>query len=137
MAVFIPDASVSLGWCFSDEATAYTESLLDRLIAGEEAAVPSHWPLEILNGIIQAKRKGRVTEQATLKFIASLTSFQIVVDAEHGVLQLAAIRDLAERHRLTSYDAAYLELSIRLRSPLATLDAALRRAAEAEGVQLI
>ena len=52
MAAFIPDASVSLGWCFSDEATPYTESLLDRLTGGEEVAVPSHWPLEILNGVI-------------------------------------------------------------------------------------
>ena len=72
MAVFIPDASVSLGWCFADEATPYTEGLLDRLINGDEVAVPSHWPLEILNGIIQAKRKGRVTESTVQQFFTSL-----------------------------------------------------------------
>jgi len=137
MAVFIPDASVSLGWCFSDEATSYTEALLDRLIDGEEAAVPSHWPLEILNGVLLAKRKGRVKEQGIQRFISSLTSFHIAVDAERGLLQLNAIRDLADRHRLTSYDAAYLELAIRLSLPLATLDRALRKAAQAEGIPLI
>jgi predicted nucleic acid-binding protein len=137
MAVFIPDASVSLGWCFSDEATPYTEALLDRLIGGEEVAVPSHWPLEILNGVIQAKRKGRVAEPTVERFLSSLISFHIVVDAEHGFLRLSAIRELAERHRLTSYDAAYLELAIRLGLPLATLDGALQRAARAENVALI
>ena len=137
MAVFVPDASVSLGWCFSDEATPYTDALLDRLIAGEEVAVPSHWPLEILNGVIQAKRKGRVTEQTVEGFLSSLISFQIVVDAEQGFLRLRAIRELAERHQLTSYDAAYLELAIRLGLPLATLDGALQRAARAENVALI
>jgi len=137
MAAFIPDASVSLGWCFSDEATPYTESLLDRLTGGEEVAVPSHWPLEILNGIIHAKRKGRVTEQTVQWFLASLVSFHIVLDAGDGLLRFNAIRDLAERHRLTSYDAAYLELALRLNLPLATLDGALRKAAQAENVLLI
>jgi predicted nucleic acid-binding protein len=137
MAAFIPDASVSLGWCFSDEVTPYTEALLDRLIDGEEVAVPSHWPLEVLNGVIQAKRRGRVVEQTVQWFFSSLVSFRIVVDAEPGFLRLSAIRDLAERHRLTSYDAAYLELAIRSNLPLATLDGALRKAAQAEDVSLI
>jgi predicted nucleic acid-binding protein len=137
MAVFIPDASVSLGWCFSDEATPCTEALLDRLINGEEAAVPPHWPLEILNGVIQAKRKGRVAEPAVQRFFSSLVSFHIVVDPERSFLELVAVRDLAERHGLTSYDAAYLELAIRLNLPLATLDADLRKAALAEGVPLV
>jgi len=114
MAVFIPDASVSLGGCFADEATPYTEALLDRLIDGEEVAVPSHWPLEILNGVIQANRRGRVTEETVNRFLSSLVSFHIVVDAEPGFLRLNAIRDLAVRHRLTSYDAAYVELALRL-----------------------
>jgi predicted nucleic acid-binding protein len=137
MAVFIPDASVSLGGCFSDEDTPYTEALLDRLVDGEEVAVPPHWPLEILNGVIQAKRKGRVSEPAAQSFFASLFSFHIVIDAENGFLRLDAIRGLAERHRLTSYDAAYLELAMRLRLPLATLDEELRKAAQAENVPLI
>jgi predicted nucleic acid-binding protein len=137
MAVFIPDASVSLGWCFSDEATPYTEALLDRLIGGEEAAVPSHWPLEVLNGVIQARRKGRVNEQTVQWYFSSLASFHIVIDAGPGFQRLIAIRELAERHRLTSYDAAYLELAMRLNLPLATLDGELRRAAQAENVPLI
>ena len=137
MADFIPDASVSLAWCFADEATPYSEGLLGRLIAGEEAAVPPHWPLEILNGVLQGKRRGRVAEPDVQKLFTSLISFHIVLDAEHGFARLDAIRELAERHRLTSYDGAYLELAMRLGLPLATLDGDLRKAAQAEKVPLI
>jgi predicted nucleic acid-binding protein len=137
MAEFIPDASVSLAWCFSDEASPYTEGLLDRLTAGEEAAVPPHWPLEILNAVLQGKRRGRVAEADVQKFFTSLISFHILLDTELGLPRLDAIRTLAERHRLTSYDAAYLELAMRLHLPLATLDGDLRKAAQAERVPLI
>jgi predicted nucleic acid-binding protein len=137
MAVFVADASVSLAWCFADEATPYTEALLDRLIAGEEVAVPSHWPLEVLNGLIQAKRRARVTEDIILRFPSSLLSFQIVIDAEPALSRLSAIREIAERNRLTSYDAAYLKLAIRLNLPLATLDRALQAAAKAENGSLV
>ena len=137
MAVFVVDASVSLAWAFADEATEHTENLLDRLTAGEEVAVPSHWPLEVLNGLIQAKKKNRISEQSVQAFLASLTSFQIAVDAERGYLRLLAIRELAERQRLTAYDAAYLELALRLNLPLATLDSDLRKAASAEHVPLL
>ena len=137
MAVFAVDASLSLGWAFSDEATEYTEGLLDRLAAGEEVAVPSHWPLEVLNGLIQAKKRRRISEEGVQSFIASLASFQIVIDAERDYLHLHSIRDLAERHGLTSYDAAYLELAIRLSLPMATLDTALRKASAAEHVPLV
>ena len=44
---------------------------------------------------------------------------------------------MAVKHALTLYDAAYLELALRLRLPLATFDKALCRAAEAEGVRLV
>ena len=137
MAAFIPDASVTLGWCFADEATTYTEALLDRLIDGEEVAVPHHWLLEILNGAIQAKRRGRITEPKIQEFFSSLLSFHIAVDAEPGFSRIFAIRDIAERHRLTSYDAAYLELAMRLHLPLCTLDGDLRKAAQAENVPLL
>lgn len=58
MPAFVPDASVTLPWCFEDERTLYTEALLNRLIAAEEVVVPSHWPAEIFNSLLQAKKRG-------------------------------------------------------------------------------
>jgi len=44
---------------------------------------------------------------------------------------------LARKHRLTVYQASYLELARRETLPLATLDAVLVRAARAETLSLI
>ncbi|HVK18281.1 MAG TPA: type II toxin-antitoxin system VapC family toxin [Fimbriiglobus sp.] len=46
------------------------------------------------------------------------------------------VLDLARRHNLTEYDAAYLELAARTGLPLATLDNKLKSAAPAAGVAL-
>lgn len=42
--------------------------------------------------------------------------------------------ELADLHRLTMYDATYLELALRLSLQLATLDEDLRQAAQREGI---
>jgi predicted nucleic acid-binding protein len=114
-----------------------TEALLDRLAQGEEVAVPSHWLREVSNGLMQGKKKGRVTEPEIQRFLADLSSFRIVIDADNSFSRLALIRDIAEHRQLTSYDAAYPELAERMSLPVATLDSALHLAAQAEGIVLI
>jgi predicted nucleic acid-binding protein len=137
MTRFVLDASLALAWCFADEATSYTESLLDRMKNGDRAIVPPHWPVEILNVLIHAKRKKRITDEKIEDFLQRLTSFDISVDAVRSFPLLKATRQLADAHRLTSYDAVYLELALRFGLPLASLDGDLRKAAQAEGVQMV
>ncbi len=137
MPTFVPDASVKLPWCFEDERTPYTQALLDRVTAAEEVVVPSHWPVEILNALIQAKKRGRLAEDHIQRFLRDLSSFQILVDNERSLASWGRVRSLGEEHRLTAYDAAYLELARRLGLPLATLDKDLQRAARAESVSLL
>lgn len=120
---FVPDASVTLPWCFEDERTPFTESLLNRIRARERAVVPSHWPAEVLNSLVQAKKRGRVPEESLQRFLWDLSSFDILIDCERSLAAWQRIRNLAEAHRLTAYDAAYLELAQRTGLPLATLDA--------------
>lgn len=60
MAPFVVDASATLPWCFEDEATAWSESLLDLLSRGEQAYVPAHWLIEISNGLLTATRRQRI-----------------------------------------------------------------------------
>ncbi len=134
MPVFVIDASITLPCCFADEATPYTDRLLSRVTAGEEVAVPSHWPMEVPNGLLQAKRRARVTDEIIRRFIRDLGGFRILVDRRYGSFHLDRVRALAERHSLTSYDAGYLELAMRVGLPLTTLDAQLEKAAQAEGV---
>ena len=137
MPSFVADASVTLPWCFHDETTPFTDGLLSRLIAGEGIAVPAHWTAEVLNGVIKGKQRGRVDDSTIKQFFESLRSFEISIDEGSGLALFEKTRDLAERHRLTAYDAAYLELAIRSGLPLATLDDALRRAATVERVVVL
>jgi predicted nucleic acid-binding protein len=137
MLSFVSDASVTLSWYFQDETAPYTEALLTRLIDGESTAVPSHWAIEVLNGVVQGKRRGRIDETTVKQFFESLRSLEIVTEDRPSLTLFEATRTLAERHRLTAYDAAYLELAVRSGLPLATLDDALRKAARSEGVTVL
>jgi predicted nucleic acid-binding protein len=93
--------------------------------------------LEVLNVLLMAQRRGRMTRAARRDRIEFLRKLPITLDAETAAQAWDAANGLAERHRLTLYDAAYLELAQRLELPLATLDADLRAAARAVGVALL
>jgi predicted nucleic acid-binding protein len=133
---FVLDASVALAWCFEDEAHAESIAVLDGLRSGE-AVVAHHWTLEVANGLVSAERRERLTADEATRFARLLLALPIAVDPVTRGTALTETRRLARTHRLTSYDAAYLELAVRLGVPLATLDAPLRTAASAEGIELM
>jgi len=93
--------------------------------------------MEVANGLLMAARRGRVTEQQVSDFVEDLASLPIRIEPASAPAEWSVVLDLAQRHRLTAYDAAYLELAMRTQTPLATLDGDLLRAAVAEQVQLV
>lgn len=135
-AQFVVDASVVMSWCFADEADAYADEVLDRL-AQDEALVPSIWPLEIGNVLLVAERRKRLGEADSARFLALLAELPIVVEPEPPQRMLREIFALARGLDLSTYDAAYLDLAMRLGLPLATNDAALRKAAKKVRVPLL
>lgn len=137
MSGFVPDASATLPWRFEDEATPWTEALLGRIQGGEEVLVPAHWPLEVANALLVARRRKRVTTEQISEFIEDLDALPIRLEPPSGPAQWPTILALAEQYRLTAYDAAYLELAQRTGLPLATLDGDLRKAALAASVALV
>ena len=133
---FVLDASIALAWCFADEATAESWEVLDRLDA-DDAVAPSLLSLEIANVLALAERRQRIDRSRVAEFIGLIESLAIEIDEETSTHALHAVLDLARDEALTAYDASYLELALRLGLPLATKDAALRRAAAALGVRLL
>ena len=130
------DSSVTLAWCFDDERTDATDALLERVVeSGAEA--PALWPLEILNALSMAERRGRIDADRRIRLAGFLHDLPVNLDADTAGQAWVATSRLAARHRLTLYDAAYLELAQRLKLPLATLDADLRAAADALSVELL
>jgi predicted nucleic acid-binding protein len=130
------DASVALAWCFKNEATAAADTVLERL-ATETASVPAIWHLEIANVLVMSERRRRITPASSTEFIALLETLVIAVDEETPLRALGRVLDLAREARLTAYDAAYLELAMRLGLPLASKDADLCDAAERLGVSVL
>lgn len=132
----VVDSSVALSWCFEDERTPETRAVLGAV--GEAGALaPQHWPLEVLNGLMVAERRKRIDAARRRGFASFLRDLPIVLDQETAIHAWGAAQSLAERFRLTLYDAAYLELARRMASPLASLDRDLRKAAAALGVRLL
>ena len=89
------------------------------------------------NVLEMSRRRGRHDADFRDATLADLVQLPIQVDGETDNHAWAETLRLAERHKLTLYDAAYLELAQRRNLPLATLDRDLRRAAGAEKVRLL
>ena len=133
---FVVDCSAAVTWCFEDEASAQSDALLERL-KDEAAVVPALWHLEIGNVLIQAERRGRLTPAGLAARIELLRKLPLDTDDETTGRAFAEILQLARAQRLTTYDAAYLELAARRGLPLATKDEELRAAARQLGVELL
>lgn len=132
---FVLDTSVTLPLAFVDP-NPYAEYVLD-LLATDEALVPWVWPLEIANGILVGERSGRLDRSQTTAFLNLVRTLNVTMDLTEAPRVFDIVLDLARSQRLTSYDAAYLELARRDSVPLATADNALRAAAARIGVPLI
>ena len=134
--MFVVDNSVVMAWCFEDEAGTYTESVLDQL-RETQALVPVIWPLEVANVLLVAERRDRMNEAQAAHFAQLLQTLPILVEEADVARILGPVLAVGRAHRLSAYDAAYLELAARHGLPLATRDTRLRKAASNAGVAVL
>ncbi len=107
---FVTDASVAIVWAHPGQATASTQVVFEAIAAGAIFEVPSLWPLEVANALLVHKRRGRITERERRLAAENILSLPHLVDGDGGGLALTKRTDLAAKHGLSIYDAAYLEL---------------------------
>jgi predicted nucleic acid-binding protein len=135
---FVLDASVALSWCFPEENSKTAEAAINNFAAGAHAFVTAFWRHEVLNALLHSERRNRISAALTAQFLSELSGVPITADAsDSGRVVFGEVKALSRKHRLTAYDAAYLELAIREKCALATLDEELVKAAKSEGVSLI
>ena len=134
---FVLDASVTLAWCFPEEATHGTEDILDLLTTGVSALTPSIWPFEVANALLVGERRKRLTIAQVTVMLHRISTLPIFLDPARSDHIFDRVLSLARQEQLTEYDASYLELALRERLPLATLDDRLRRAAKSTGVSVL
>jgi predicted nucleic acid-binding protein len=130
---FVINASVAACWLMPDEHHPIADAA-QRRIEHESAVTPVLWWYELRNIMLVNERRGRLDQARSARALELLRGLPVIIEAD---VEEDALMRLARRHRLTAYDAAYLELAMRKGHPLATLDAALAIAARAEGVQLV
>jgi predicted nucleic acid-binding protein len=131
--MFVVDASVSGAWYLPDESDPLADTAALRLRT-ESAIVPELFWFELRNIFLIGERRGRISEADTARFLSNLARLPIAADREPNEI---AIFQLARTHKLSFYDATYLELAQRKNAPIATLDSALVKAAKTEKVQLL
>jgi predicted nucleic acid-binding protein len=127
----VVDNSVVCGWFLGNQANAYSDALAGQL-TDARLWTPALWELELANVLRTACQRGAMHAQQAHEIVAALADLPLTVDRDAP--GASALLALALRYDLTSYDAAYLELALRLQKPLATRDAALADAARASGV---
>ncbi|MGH6916851.1 MAG: type II toxin-antitoxin system VapC family toxin [Geminicoccaceae bacterium] len=134
MAGLVLDSSIALSWCLPDEQRT---DQIQQVVARSGAMAPAHWPLEVANALLMAERRRRISADFRNAALHDLAALPIALDSETSARAWDETLRLAEVHRLTVYDAAYLELAQRSALPLATLDAGLRVAARELGVDVM
>lgn len=132
---FILDCSVTMAWCFEDEASAYADSVLFSL-KQNKAFVPFLWKIEVSNVLLMAERKNRITEAGMIHFIRVLDELPIDIAPDSQFINMKDLVLLGRLHHLTSYDTSYLHAALSLGLPIATLDHNLIDSAQQAGASI-
>lgn len=136
MTAFVLDVSLTMTWCFEDEASTETWALLDRL-SDDSVLVPGIWAAEVANVLLVAERRRRLTRLQSRAFATRLLSLPILVEEASPRRLLTDVLTFGRDTGLAAYDALYLDLAVRHDLPLATLDTTMRAAARKSRVRVL
>ena len=136
MTTIVVDASVMGPFIIPDEVSDLREDVLAGLSTGS-VMVPQHWRLEVANLARMAVKRKRLDDGELPSIVSRLDDFFVQVDGETDRKAWSSILDLSRQHDLTTYDAAYLELALRIGGLLATSDKRLTEAAATHHALLV
>ncbi|BAO30412.1 type II toxin-antitoxin system VapC family toxin [Sulfuritalea hydrogenivorans] len=131
---FVVDNSVVSGWYLAKQATPYTDAVLDKL-RHDTAIVPPLWELELVNVGRTAVKRSTLTDDEARLAVSFVLGLPITVD--RAIVPPERVLSLSLTYDLTAYDAAYLELAMRLKLPIASKDGPLKVAAQKSGVGVV
>lgn len=133
---FVVDASVAVAWVHPAQATAQTQAMLDAIADGTTIEAPALWALEVANALLVLVRRGKLAEEDRSEALTWLRDLPVKLDHGMGFFAFTRLSDLASKHNLSVYDAAYLDLAKRRKLRLACKDGPLCDAAKNAGVRL-
>jgi predicted nucleic acid-binding protein len=136
--ITVVDSSAALAWGLPDEHHPAAEAMFGSLFRREErGCVPVLWRWEVTNGLLLAQRRKRMDALDVEDMLDALLQLPLELDASPDRHRTEQTLRLAQAHALTVYNAAYLELVLRLNGQLFSFDRALVRAAKSCGIACI
>jgi predicted nucleic acid-binding protein len=133
---FVADASMAIAWAHPGQANDESNAWLAHLANGAELIEPSLWTLEIANALLVLQRRRRITAGERAEALTLLGAIPVAIDHSGSDRALKELSALAHAEGLSVYDAAYLDLSLRLKLPLACKDGPLASAASRRRVRI-
>ena len=137
MKRLVIDGSVAVSWFLKHEQSDYAQQVREKIPGAEVVCVPAHWMLEVTNALLVAERRKRIEAASVNHAVGILRQMPIRTDSETDDQAGRQTLELACEHNLSIYDAAYLELALRLGANLASLDQPLKAAANKRGVRTV
>jgi predicted nucleic acid-binding protein len=134
---WVIDASVGLAWVHPAQATEESDALLQQLKRGITVVVPGLWFQEMANSLLVLEWRKGLKANERREALVRLCALNTRPDFEGASLAFGKVSELGELHRLSIYDATYLELVLREQTSLRTRDQPLQRAAKDCGVPLL
>jgi len=133
---WVIDSSLALAWALPDERSARADGFWSEITGDVGLFVPALWWYEVVNAMVVARRRERLDEAASAEALELLARLPLTVDPAEPRSVARSIEGVACSHQLSAYDAAYLELALRLGAGLASLDSRLCDASRAAGLTI-
>jgi len=133
---FVLDASAALAVLLANHTLGNIASLT-MLLEADAPVVPAVFMPEILNVLVKGERQARGKTTVLDRQLQDISDMAVTTDPDTSLYLVSRTLPLARTHRLSIFDATYLELAMRLALPLATFDNGLIRGAQAERVALL
>lgn len=132
----VVDTSFIAALFLPDEQSENIESLLKDAAEGSEIITPALFWYEISNVLTMAVKRKHLSDNQVRQVLSLIEKIGITTDTACGVSYARELTDTAARYELSAYDAAYLELALRLSGRIATIDLSLTSAAHSAGIEI-
>jgi predicted nucleic acid-binding protein len=120
-----------------DEPQDSAKDKVWEILATDSALVPAHWPNEVANALRRAVRTKRLPRPDIEPTVRRLLAFDIRLAVSPKVEEITTLTEDALRFDLSVYDLQYVRLAQTHRVALATMDGAMKLAAQQMNVPVL
>lgn len=131
---YVIDCSFSSALFLPDEKSDYVRDFFINLTSADRVLIPSLWWLETTNVLNVAMRRKRLSFNEMSTVLELLEKLPLETDITYGAHYSKNLIEITQLYKLSAYDAAYIELAVRTKATLISLDKDIIKAAKNIGL---